>query len=88
MSKQATTATNKKLRSYPPLAIAPARVLRGENCLADSAPEIANLGVRPLVVGGNRTLELIDPILALLCKKYNLVSQTASYSPLTVLSLH
>ncbi len=80
MSKQATTATDRKLRSYPPLAIAPARVLRGENCLANSGQEIANLGVRPLIVGGNQTSEIIKSVLTLLAK-HNLASQTANYSP-------
>ncbi len=80
MSKQATTATSQKLRSYPPLAIAPARVLRGENCLANSGQEIASLGVRPLVVGGNQTSKIIKSVLALL-KKHSLASQTSNYSP-------
>ena len=47
-SSQATT----NLTNYSPLAIAPARVLRGENCLANSGQEVAALGVRPLIIGG------------------------------------
>ncbi|MEY2832880.1 MAG: hypothetical protein RLZZ574_2139, partial [Cyanobacteriota bacterium] len=44
MSKQATTTSSTKATEYSPLAIAPARVLRGDRCLANSAQEIAALG--------------------------------------------
>ncbi len=81
MSKKATTTTNKKLSSYTPLAIAPARVLRGENCLSNSGQEIAKLGTRPLVVGGNQTLAVIKPILNPVLKAEKLACQTANYSP-------
>ena len=81
MSKKATTTTNKKLSNYTPLAIAPARVLRGENCLSNSGQEIAKLGARPLVVGGNQTLAVIKPILNPVLKAEKLTCQTANYSP-------
>ena len=81
MSKKATTSTNKKLSSYTPLAIAPARVLRGENCLSNSGQEIAKLGARPLVVGGNQTLAVIEPILNPVLKAEKLTCQMANYSP-------
>ena len=81
MSKKATTASNTKVNKYSPLAIAPARVLRGENCLANSAQEIAALGVRPLVVGGNQTLGIIESWLKPIIDSANLTSQTASYAP-------
>jgi glycerol dehydrogenase-like iron-containing ADH family enzyme len=45
------------------LAVAPARVLRGAGALAEAAAAIAQLGQRPLVVGGHRSLELVRPIL-------------------------
>ncbi len=75
------TAAANKTTSYTPLAISPARVLRGENCLANSGQEIAKLGMRPLVVGGNNTLKAIKPFLEPLLKAEKLVSQSASYSP-------
>lgn len=43
------------------MTIAPQRVVRG--FLAEVAPEIATLGSRPLVIGGDRTLATIRPIL-------------------------
>jgi glycerol dehydrogenase-like iron-containing ADH family enzyme len=49
-----------------PLAIAPARVLRGWGALADSAAELASLGQRPLVVGGERALQLVEQTLCTL----------------------
>ncbi len=45
------------------LAIAPAQVVRGERALAQMGPTIARLGQRPLVVGGDRTLRVIQPYL-------------------------
>ncbi|NJL86617.1 MAG: iron-containing alcohol dehydrogenase family protein [Leptolyngbyaceae cyanobacterium SM1_1_3] len=43
-----------------PLTIAPAQVLRGCGILADIGSAIARLGQRPLIVGGDRTLALVD----------------------------
>ncbi|MGL5942299.1 MAG: iron-containing alcohol dehydrogenase family protein [Waterburya sp.] len=81
MSKKATITSKKSVTSYTPLAIAPARVLRGENCLANSGKEIAQLGTRPLVVGGNQTIEVIKPRLETVLTTVKLTSQFASYSP-------
>jgi glycerol dehydrogenase len=81
MSKKATITSKKSTTSYTPLAIAPARVLRGENCLANSGKEIAQLGIRPLVVGGNQTIEVIKPRLEPVSTTAKLASQFASYSP-------
>jgi glycerol dehydrogenase-like iron-containing ADH family enzyme len=47
----------------PPLTIAPAQVIRGAGILAESAPSIARLGRRPLIIGGDRTLNAIQPFL-------------------------
>ncbi len=80
MSQKSTT-TKKKLSSYPPLMIAPVRILRGENCLANSGKEIAQLGVRPLVVGGNQTLKTIEPFLSPVAKAEKLACQMTNYSP-------
>ncbi|MEN9869150.1 MAG: glycerol dehydrogenase, partial [Cyanobacteriota bacterium] len=82
MTKQATTTSNTKTSNKcSPLAIAPARVLRGNHCLANSGQEIAALGVRPLVVGGNQTLKLVAAFLQPALKAAKLTSETASYTP-------
>lgn len=46
--------------TLPPLAIAPAQVLRGAGILAHIGEAIARLGQRPLIVGGDRTLTLTE----------------------------
>jgi len=84
MSKKTTNQSTQRktnLTTYSPLAIARARVLRGENCLADSGQEIAKLGVRPLVIGGERTLEVVAPALKAIAKSAKLELQRANYSP-------
>ena len=75
MSNKAVAAST--IKSYTPLAIAPARVLRGENCLADSGSEIAALGTRPLIVGGTQTLAVVRGLNTL----SELTIQTANYAP-------
>jgi len=61
------------------LSIAPARVCRGVNALGEAGTAIAALGSRPLVIGGDRTLELIQPYLASLTAHLEITSN--SYSP-------
>ena len=79
MSKKASISRTNV--TYSPLAIAPARVLRGENCLVDSASEIAVLGNRPLVIGGDNTLAAVDASLKSIAESAELSLQTANYSP-------
>ena len=81
MSKKATTVNSTTTKSYAPLAIAPARVLRGENCLANSGREIAKLGVRPLVVGGQQTLTVVKPVLEPVLEAEKLEFHSANYTP-------
>jgi glycerol dehydrogenase len=46
------------------LAIAPAQVVKGTGILAQMGEAIARLGQRPLVIGGDRTMVLMEPRLA------------------------
>ncbi|MGJ3254288.1 MAG: iron-containing alcohol dehydrogenase family protein [Elainellaceae cyanobacterium] len=46
------------------MALAPARVIRGAGVLSVSGDDIARLGQRPLVIGGDRTLHAVQPFLA------------------------
>lgn len=80
MSKTTTTVLSKAV-NYAPLMISPARVLRGENCLANSGKEIAQLGIRPLMVGGSQTLKTIEPFFAPVITAEQLACKTANYSP-------
>ena len=80
MTKKVTAVTSTTTKNYA-LSIAPARVLRGENCLATSGQEIAKLGDRPLVVGGEQTLRLVKPVLEPVLEAEKLINQSAKYSP-------
>jgi glycerol dehydrogenase len=63
------------------LAIAPAQVQRGAGILARSGAAIAQLGQRPLVVGGDRTLELVKSNLDAIAQQQHLALAYASYQP-------
>ena len=73
-STETSTAT-------PTLSVAPAQVWRGDNALAESGDRLADLGKRPLVVGGNQTLELIKPLLNPVCQKRQLTPHWQTYQP-------
>ncbi len=58
-----------------PLLIAPAQVIRGDNALEESTGKLADLGKRPLVVGGDRNLAFLSSPLKNLTPSYH------SYAP-------
>jgi glycerol dehydrogenase-like iron-containing ADH family enzyme len=64
-----------------PLCVSPSRVIKGENALADSAEILSSLGQRPLVVSGDRSLEVIRSRLTSIAKKYSLTPDYQRYSP-------
>jgi len=74
MTQTTQTATN-----VLTLAVAPARVLRGSQILSQSGEEIANLGHRPLIVGGDRTLAVTLPLLQPVLEQQQLQVATAEY---------
>ncbi|HLO50393.1 MAG TPA: iron-containing alcohol dehydrogenase family protein [Kamptonema sp.] len=59
---QTSTPTKTETSLYS-LTIAPARVIRGKNAIAQSIDAIAQLGNRPLIVGGKNSLAAIQPYL-------------------------
>ncbi|WP_449420221.1 iron-containing alcohol dehydrogenase [Phormidium nigroviride] len=59
---QTSTPTKTKTDLFS-LTIAPARVIRGKNAIAQSIDAIAQLGNRPLIVGGKNSLAAIQPYL-------------------------
>ncbi|WP_283762682.1 iron-containing alcohol dehydrogenase family protein [Roseofilum halophilum] len=61
--------------------VAPARVIRGAKILDDCGRELAALGQRPLVIGGDRSLSVIEPRLFSVLQDQGLTLQTASYLP-------
>jgi glycerol dehydrogenase-like iron-containing ADH family enzyme len=61
------------------LSVAPARVVRGGNALADAIEFIIRLGQRPLVIGGERSLALSQ--LQVLWERPELEIEIAKYTP-------
>ncbi|MBP0016697.1 MAG: iron-containing alcohol dehydrogenase family protein [Cyanobacteria bacterium SBLK] len=64
-----------------PLLVSPAKVLRGTGIIHHCGAEIARLGKRPLVVGGDRVLPLVFPPLQSVLKRQKLKVERASYAP-------
>lgn len=63
------------------LNIAPAQVLRGTHAIAQAGEAIAKLGKRPLLVGGDRSLSLVQTNLEPVFKQHHLKFASASYAP-------
>jgi glycerol dehydrogenase len=81
MGKKTVQLSNQTKTSVVSLFVAPGRVLRGEQCLAQSGEAIALLGKRPLIVGGDRTLEIVQPYLQPVLQRQQLTGSQSSYSP-------
>ncbi|MEX0267921.1 iron-containing alcohol dehydrogenase family protein [Leptolyngbyaceae cyanobacterium UHCC 1019] len=65
----------------PTLCVSPAQVIRGQGVLATVGSAIAHLGQRPLLVGGDRTLAKVYPLLQPAFKQHRLNATQASYHP-------
>lgn len=65
----------------PTLAIAPAQVVRGTGVLKQLGETIAQLGQRPLLVGGDRTLVRVNSVLQSALAQHSLQLAQASYAP-------
>ncbi len=63
------------------LAVAPRQVLRGRHALAQAGAAIARLGQRPLLVGGDRSLSLVEPLLAQALAPHARPLASANYRP-------
>jgi glycerol dehydrogenase-like iron-containing ADH family enzyme len=61
------------------LTIAPAQVVRGFGALENVGDAIARLGSRPLLIGGDRTLEIVKSRLKAVFKAHHLTSAKVSY---------
>jgi glycerol dehydrogenase-like iron-containing ADH family enzyme len=64
-----------------PLAVAPAQVIRGREILPQAGAVLVRLGSRPLLVGGDRTLAAVRPLLQPALEQHNLQAAQASYHP-------
>lgn len=65
--------------ALPALSVAPARVIRGQGILSEMGADVARLGRRPLIVGGDRTLSVVQPHLIPTLKSQKLQFKQASY---------
>ncbi len=63
------------------LQVAPANIIKGENSLSKSGKAIAKFGKLPLVVGGEKTLKLIETHLKPICQEYKLQADHHNYNP-------
>ena len=70
----------KTSNSFLTLSIAPAKVIRGSQILNQAVSYISRLGNRPLIVSGNKTLDITDNYLELL-ESEGLDLVKASYAP-------
>ncbi|MEP0868720.1 iron-containing alcohol dehydrogenase family protein [Trichocoleus desertorum AS-A10] len=61
------------------LMVAPAQVIRGEQALAQVGEAIGRLGQRPLIVGGDRTLAVVQPWLEPVLQQEKLSFAQAAY---------
>lgn len=79
---QKTSQTSHQTSTFlPPLMISPTQILRGNNILSEAGKAIARLGQRPLIVGGNHTLTLVQPRLKGIFDRHNLVGSQGNYTP-------
>jgi glycerol dehydrogenase len=62
------------------LTIAPAQVVRGFGAIEQMGSAIARFGDRPLLVGGDQSLEVIKSRLKSVFKAHQLIAEKASYS--------
>ncbi|MEA5470482.1 iron-containing alcohol dehydrogenase family protein [Spirulina sp. 06S082] len=67
--------------SITPLLISPAKILRGNSIISQCGQDIAHLGKRPLVVGGDRVLPVVFPQLQSVFQRYKLAAESVSYTP-------
>ncbi|MDJ0731184.1 MAG: iron-containing alcohol dehydrogenase family protein [Crocosphaera sp.] len=63
------------------LFVSPTQVIQGEGIISQVGKTIARFGKRPLVIGGNQTLELVASYLKPIFKQFNLTAVFDSYAP-------
>lgn len=61
------------------LSIAPAQVVRGFNAIEQVGDQIARLGSRPLMIGGDRSIDVVKSRFKSVFKSHSLSAEKASY---------
>jgi glycerol dehydrogenase len=67
--------------SFLTLAVAPAQVIRGKGILPQMGEVLAQMGSRPIVIGGEQSLTLVKSKLQSTFKRQSLTAHWAFYSP-------
>jgi len=63
------------------LQVSPAQVMRGNGIIAQAGANLAQFGKRPLIIGGDRALNLIRPLLNPVLEAHHLTAAIASHYP-------
>jgi len=77
MKQQTQVSTS----SVVTLQVSPAQVVRGKGAIAQSGKTIAQLGKRPLIIGGDRALNGVQPFLNPILQDHELTAISASHYP-------
>jgi len=80
LNQSKKTLSAKTSNSFLTLSIAPAKVIRGSQILNQAVSYISRLGNRPLIISGNKTLDIADNYLELL-ESEGLDFVKSSYTP-------
>ena len=78
MKQQTKVSTSSQVTT---LQVSPGQIMRGKGAITEAGANIAQLGKRPLIIGGDRALKLIQPLLAPLCQEHDLTITSASHYP-------
>ncbi len=81
MAKATAKSSTQKAKTITTLFVAPTQVIKGFGSLFQAGEAIANLGKRPLVVGGKQTLAVVHPLLQTMSQEYKLTIAQACYNP-------
>ncbi|HIK26651.1 MAG: iron-containing alcohol dehydrogenase family protein [Oscillatoriaceae bacterium SKW80] len=76
-----STEASTGIATLATMTVAPTKIIRGTQILTVASEEIARLGQRPLIVGGERTLTIAQEALLPPLQQQKLEIATISYSP-------
>jgi glycerol dehydrogenase-like iron-containing ADH family enzyme len=77
MMVETVTALNALTTPFA-LAIAPTEVIKGERILTQLGEKFASFGSRPVVIGGDRSLNTVQPSLEKIFEQYQLINKTCT----------
>ena len=78
MKQQTKVSTSSQVTT---LQVSPGQIMRGKGAITEAGAIIAQLGKRPLMIGGDRALKLIEPLLKPIEQEYHLTIATAFHYP-------